>query len=342
MGHALGLCAGCRNKISNKEYLNCTLCNLKYDLQCASISKKRFSAMNNDIKNKWKCQGCRVKQFKNACNNNPLCHADQYIIDSSDMSSDLIDFSLNMNITQRKKISTACPASNDDINLPTTSLTKQDVREIIREEFNIMRSELAQEFHQTLKQLVRTEFQSLKNEISILEESVKFLDQNYETTKTTITVYQETLGKLQKENVHLNNTVQDLQTRLQIMEQHNRSNNLEIQCVPEHRQENLMSTILQLSKVVSCDLKETDIHHCTRVAKSNKDDKRPRSIIVKLATPRLRDTFLAKTINFNKANPNDKINTSHLGFGGSKMPIYILEQLITNKQKITRISPADR
>ncbi|CAB3246851.1 unnamed protein product [Arctia plantaginis] len=84
---------------------------------------------------------------------------------------------------------------------------------------------------------------------------------------------------------------------------------------------------MQLAKVVSCDLKEADIHHCTRVAKSNRDGKRPRTIIVKLATSLLRDTFLAKAIQFDKANLNDKINTNHIGTGGTKMPIYVLKHL---------------
>ncbi|XP_045777000.1 uncharacterized protein LOC123875295 [Maniola jurtina] len=241
-----------------------------------------------------------------------------------------------VNITHRKKTI----ISNSDEQLTTskvsnsTSLTKDDVRAIFREEFNFMRSALVEELQQTLKQMVRAELQSMKNEITSLESSVIFLNNNYETTKTEITTYRDSLKDLQKENINLINTVQDLTTRLNVMEQHNRSSNLEFQCVPEHKNENLISIITQISKVISCDLKQNDIHHCTRVAKTNKDDNRPRSIVVKLASPRLRDTFLANTIKFNKANPNDKINTSHIGMGGNKAPIYVAEHLSPTNKKL--------
>ncbi|XP_075990270.1 uncharacterized protein LOC142985913 [Anticarsia gemmatalis] len=149
-----------------------------------------------------------------------------------------------------------------------------------------------------------------------------------------INTYQDTLGRLYKEKDQMSTTVQDLLTRIQVIEQHSRYNNIEIQCVPEHKQENLVSTVMQISKVISCNLNETDIHHCTRVAKSNREDKRPRAIVVKFATPRLRDTFLAKTIKFNKANPKDKINSSHIGIGGNKTPIFILEHLSPINKKL--------
>ncbi|CAH2096753.1 unnamed protein product [Euphydryas editha] len=93
---------------------------------------------------------------------------------------------------------------------------------------------------------------------------------------------------------------------------------------------------MQISKVVSANLKESDIHHCTRVAKLNREDKRPRSIIVKFGTPLLRDTFLANTIKFNKEHHNDKLNTSHIGIAGNKKPIYILEHLSPKTRNYTQ------
>lgn len=48
----------------------------------------------------------------------------------------------------------------------------------------------------------------------------------------------------------------------------------------------------------------------------------------------IRDTFLAKTIKFNKLNPKDKINSSHIGIGGNKTPIFILEHLSPLNKKL--------
>lgn len=56
----------------------------------------------------------------------------------------------------------------------------------------------------------------------------------------------DTVQALLNENPCLNNTVRDITTRLQIMEQNSRSCDIEIQCVPEHRNENLLTTISHL------------------------------------------------------------------------------------------------
>lgn len=332
MADALNCCAGCRNKISNKHFLSCAFCKLKYDLTCANLTDKRFLTMGIDQKNKWKCHGCRAKQPKMDNTNTPVRPNDSPIKsrDSIDSHPD------NINVTYRKKFQADDSIINEysSLDQQQSLITKDDVRAIIREELTSMRQALSQELHQTLKQLVRNELQSIKEEVIALESSVEFLNENYENNKSDIAKYQESLSKLQKENTQLNNCVHDLQIRLHVMEQHNRSNNIELQCVPEHRHENLLSIVTQLSKVVSCEIKESDIHHCTRVAKTNKDDKRPRSIIVKFATPRIRDNLLAKTINYNKANPKDKINTSHLGIGGNKTPIYVIEHLSPMNKKL--------
>ncbi|CAG4949239.1 unnamed protein product [Colias eurytheme] len=74
---------------------------------------------------------------------------------------------------------------------------------------------------------------------------------------------------------------------------------------------------------------DTDILLCTRVAKLNTQSSRPRSIIVKFSSPRLRDTFLAATSTFNKKKDlTEKLNTSHLGIAANPpIPIYVTEHL---------------
>lgn len=335
MSSSSGVCAGCRSKILNKDYLNCAFCKLRYDLSCANISEKGFNLMNAANKTKWKCPGCRAKQPKTDNSNTPLRSEERFGIEqNSPEKAGAKDMSpkVDSNITLRKKFSKAISTDYDDSS--DTPITLENIRPFIQEEFTLMKTALVRELEISLQQMVRAEFQSIRDEISTLESSVRFLDENYETAKTALIKCQESLKQVQKDNMILSNTVYELNTRLQAMEQHNRANNLEIQCVPEHKNENLISTIMQISKVVSANLKETDIHHCTRVAKLNREDKRPRSIIVKLGTPLLRDTFLANTIKFNKEHQNDKLNTSHIGIAGDKKPIYILEHLSPQNKKL--------
>lgn len=120
------------------------------------------------------------------------------------------------------------------------------------------------------------------------------------------------------------------------MEQHSRSCNLEIQNVPEHKSENLITLAKQVANIANYKLNESDIHICTRVAKINGDSTRPRSIIVKFSSPRIRDEFLASTTRFNKkANSvSEKLNTTHLGISGTQKPVFVVEHLSPTQKAI--------
>ncbi|CAG5057819.1 unnamed protein product [Parnassius apollo] len=89
--------------------------------------------------------------------------------------------------------------------------------------------------------------------------------------------------------------------RLNYLEQQSRFNNLELHCLPENKHENLYSTVKQLGIVIGCELKDEDILHCTRIAKMSSSNTRPRSIVIQLASPKVRDQILAAFISFNKS-----------------------------------------
>lgn len=136
----------------------------------------------------------------------------------------------------------------------------------------------------------------------------------------------------------------DLKTRLSSTEQSARECNVEVHCVPESKSEDLPRTIIQLGNIVSFPIDDKEITACFRVARlkpipvnndttsSTTMNIRPKTIVVKLSSARKRDNFLAAVWKFNKANPNDKLSTSHLGIGGLKNPIFVSEHLSpTNK-----------
>ncbi|XP_047543220.1 uncharacterized protein LOC125075553 [Vanessa atalanta] len=159
------------------------------------------------------------------------------------------------------------------------------------------------------------------------KESMKFMNEQYEDIKSEIRTKFKAFEILNKENEQLKVTIQDLDMRLNVMEQQSRACNIELQCLPEHKNENLINTIMQLSRVISCNITEDNIHNVTRIAKQNPNSSRPKSIIVQFNSPRTRDTFLAASIKYNKNNPDDKLNSKLLGIGGLKQNIYVVEHL---------------
>lgn len=135
------------------------------------------------------------------------------------------------------------------------------------------------------------------------------------------------VDELEKKNAALETSVTDLSNRLSLAEQHMRESNVEINGLPEHRTENLSKTILQLARTVKVDIPDNQILHVTRVAKINKDSSTPRSVIVKLHSPRVRDTLLAAISKFNKDSIKDKLSSEHMGIGGPRVPVFVSEHL---------------
>lgn len=220
------------------------------------------------------------------------------------------------NITHRNK-------NKSVVGLPPSSET--DLRRIIREEM----SSLLDDFKANILLQIDSQSSEILNRVTKVDETLINLQRKYEAVKMDLDVKTKAIICLESENIELKSLVTSLNGRLSQVEQHSRSCNVEIQCVPEFKTENLFKTVKQVAQVINCNISEADIHLCTRVSKLNKDSKRPRSTVVKFSCPRVRDEFLGAAIAFNKkaATNADKLNSSHLGIAGDRRPIFVCEHL---------------
>ncbi|GBP48746.1 hypothetical protein EVAR_32764_1 [Eumeta japonica] len=89
---------------------------------------------------------------------------------------------------------------------------------------------------------------------------------------------------------------------LESSEKKSRAHNIEVQVVPESRNENVLTVLTKICATVECSILETDIRACRRVEKINTSSDRPRSILVTLDSPCLRDLVLSTPHSFNKAH----------------------------------------
>lgn len=250
-----------------------------------------FTFMTSETKNVWICDLCRCKLPRDGDNSNTPVRG----------SPVPVEF-----VTQRVKSRATC-----------SCLSASSIRDIIREE---LRSVITNELNPKI--------QEIQNVITSFEISLSSFNQDLEKIKADHAAQSAKLDSMIKENDILRNTNLSLSTRLMQVEQQTRASNIEIQCVPENKNENLVNTVQQLGKIIKCPIADQNIHFCARLAKLNAKSPRPRAILVKFSSPRLRDEFIAATIKFNKNNPNDKLNTSHLGIATTKKtPIYIAENL---------------
>lgn len=78
---------------------------------------------------------------------------------------------------------------------------------------------------------------------------------------------------------------------------------------------------------MSSRITEGDIVSVARTRKVDKNSNRPRAVVVRLSSIKARDDVLASVIKFNKSNKDNKLNSKHLGYGGTVSPVFISEHL---------------
>ncbi|CAH2247279.1 jg15461 [Pararge aegeria aegeria] len=308
------VCAGCRSALPKKEFLSCITCKSKYDYECANITPKQFEEMDQIKRNNWKCPECCSKQPKTGNTHTPVRSAASFTKLTNESSPETY-------VTARKK-------QNKTAAFPSTSggdnyLTEGTLRDILQ-----------QELSSTIQKLVTAQLNSINEQISGFSDSMSFINAQFEEMRVTIEEKSAIINHLKKENTHLQTSVKDLTTRLNIVELHMRECNIEINGIPEHKTENLINTVVQLGQAVKNHVSVDDIQLATRVAKLNKNTDKPRSVIVKLRTTKHRDALLAAVAQYNKKNPEDKLSTHHLGIGGSHAPIYVSEHLTPGSKSL--------
>lgn len=287
-------CTGCKKTFEGLDFMECCRCKNKYHYACINYTLRKFSNLSNTVKANWICPSCRCNEPK-SCGNSITPVRPSTAASKSDCE----------NITQRSKASRSATQC--------TCISSESIREIIREE---------------LRDALNSQLVEIRTQIGTFEQSITFLSGEYDKLKKECDLRSNHIIALQKDTDMLRTSNNELLVRLRQVEQQSRSSNIEINCVPEHKTEKLLNIVQHLGKIVKCPVREEDIHYCSRIAKLNNNNPRPRSILVRFSSPRLRDTFLAASISFNKANPKDRLCSAHLGIADDKRsPMYVVENL---------------
>ncbi|XP_045538980.1 uncharacterized protein LOC123722157 [Papilio machaon] len=227
-------------------------------------------------------------------------------------------------IVTRRKAQYLSQQGASKITLPSEGyVMRSELREIIREEVQLAVRECMSEINISLTSTLS----KINEQISTFQESMNFLNGEIEKLKSDIKTCQSDITSF-KEEKQACTSMGTLSNKIMEIDQIMRAANIELQCVPEHRGENLASLTKQLGRTVGCLINDTDIYYCSRTAKMNPNSTRPRSILVKLSSPQLRDSLLASVQKYNKAHPQNKLNTSDLGIAAkSCTQIYVVENL---------------
>lgn len=176
--------------------------------------------------------------------------------------------------------------------------------------------------------VMRESIEVVKEEILNLQKSFNFLSSEYDDLKKDNSEQKQLVLDLKRDNSTLTKKYNDMAVKLQSIEQISRSYNIEVQGVPEKKEENVVGIVKKIYEVTTGEMMPDEtIMSCRRVAKMDPTSPRPRNILLTLPSPRHRDSMLSAVHRFNKANPSDKLNSHSIGMSGEKCPIYTVEHL---------------
>lgn len=290
----MSICSKCVKPIKASDLKACTKCNATFHYQCLGLPIENFTKESKAYKAAWKCSECRTVDKRGESSITPS---------QSKPTVQILD--------------SPTTDSNVDLKCYIDKKLEESLTKLLRE----IRRDFTEESSET------------RSKIQELTDSVNYMTTKYEQLREDLDIKSKKIDNLEIENSDLRSKVTDLNSRLNQFEQHSRDCNLEIQCVPEHKSENLKTVIRQLATTVGYPLPEHELANYHRVAKINQDSNRPRSIVVKLSSPLVRDRFLAAVKTFNRTHPDNKLNSSHLGLADVKKPVYVIEHLSpVNKQ----------
>lgn len=281
-------CLKCGLAVKKTEKITCSNCSKPYHNLCVNITASAYKRLSKIARASWNCPTCT----KSHQQNKSMTDDDEELVETSESEEQ--------------------DTSKDS-----------RLRRIIRDEIkNTMRSELKHMIRE-----MRLEMDEMRKQLEKLKSSGIFDISQVNDLKIDLSKLQRENSDLRSQNFNMQENITQLKIQLNTLDQNLRDSNLEINGLPENKSEILPNVVIQLAKAVSYELRDTDILKSTRVASISSNKSRPRTVIVKLRSPRCRDELFSAVTRYNKSHSDDKLNTSILGYSGHKQPIYVSEHL---------------
>lgn len=295
--------------------MTCSSCKNNYHIACMYPTDKK--KILPDLKTKWVCPECRLskpRQYNN--DNTPLRKNDRGSPE---------------NVTMRRGDSYKSPECSME-----ASIAYEQVREIVSLEFEKFCSKLKT----TIADIISTELMPIRKEIASFQDSIAFINEQYENLNKKIEFIENDLKTLKATNKEIGEIKSDLNRFEQEhnnREQWSRRSNIEIYGIPEKKGENLIDILKSIAQRMDFPLNiNYDLDFITRVAPKNNTSKKPKPIVVRFLARYRKDDFLSKARKL-------KLKASDLGFNNNNSPIFFNDHLTSeNKSLLQRVKTKAR
>lgn len=323
-------CNACK-KTCTKEFLRCRLCIGKFHHQCLNIDRQQFFAITKEQASGWICPACSNVTRRVRTNENTPVRRDCLLPpaeESLDMSCDLSTASTSR---RSPSPSSSITAGARDIRIEE-DVTMDKISALLDEKLGASLSVFMDSFRKAIrddvKEMVKNEIGSaLKNVKDDFSATTDFICAEQSALRLDIEKSADTIKNLEKENAKLQAEINRLNTRFTEIDKISRNCNIELQAIPERRNENVLAMLKKLCEVVGAPLDDGHINACRRVAKLNNASNRPRNIVVTFSTPRIRDLVLSAAHRYNKTHVGHGLRSSDLDIPGEPCRIFITEHL---------------
>lgn len=322
-------CYGCSIEVAEHKYLKCKTCKFAFCFACLKVPHNQSLA--KEAIESLKCPACTNVTRRRVNDNTPIQQSS-----GNDTSSFMLDDdSMNMSCDNPKQISSPDPASHlkKSANLSIETISQLfDAKLSPTSNFMMnLRAALREDVKTLVNAEVSTAIQLLKDDFTT---TTDFLAAEQSDIKSEIKRRDETIKTLESSNLELQNQIREISGRLSTMEKISRDCNVEVQAVPEKRSENVLTIFKNICETLKVPIVETEIRACRRVSKVNSNSDRPRNILVTLSSPRQRDLVISAALRYNKAHPNEKLNSVNAGIIGQSSRIYVNEHLSSDSKKL--------
>ncbi|XP_045447760.1 uncharacterized protein LOC123656081 [Melitaea cinxia] len=227
---------------------------------------------------------------------------------------------LNLDATIDSNSTTSEPLTLDSISRLLDSKLKSSFLEFSQ----VFRATLKQDIVDIVHREMNPVIQEIKNDFT---NTTDFICEEQKYLKLQIEEKNKIIKNMESENIRLQASLSRIEDELAIMERNSRACNVEIQAVPESKNENVLMLFKKLCSVINFTVDDSSIRFCHRVAKMNHTSGRPRNILVGLSSTSQRDEILSAFYRFNKAHRNDRLGSTHLDINGEHQKIFVSEHL---------------
>ncbi|XP_048487442.1 uncharacterized protein LOC125490951 [Plutella xylostella] len=307
----------CQSTENTGVVLDCTQCRGKFHGQCV-LSNFDNKSLDSDALAAWLCPNCVRKEPKR--DNTPIRTGNN---NNNSRPCKPEAAKVNKGVKTRSQLQKPEASGTQPTATPAA-----DLRGIIREELTKFRSEMTSMINTAITSALAT----FKQEVDDLKASINIISDDYAKLKSSIQ-NMESKAKVHEKKISVLDTLQH-QTDILIKQdnenqQWSRRSNIEIFGIPERKDENLLSVVQDLANRVDFPLDiNRDVDFVTRVASSDKDNKKPKPIVLRLLARYKKDDFLAKLKKLKGLKGSD------IGYTGNSGLIFFNDHLTKSNKSL--------